>query len=117
MKVPKTRIIADVSGKQAIVQLLPPHVREMSDVQKISDEIEEIAYNYNVDLLVVNFARQRQLTSAFLGRLITLNKSLGQAGISLRVCCLTTQVEKAFKICKLQKIIPVYSSEAKAIAG
>jgi anti-anti-sigma factor len=117
MKVSKTRIIADISGQQAIVQLMPTHVREMSDVQKISDETEEIAYNFNINLLVVNFARQRQLTSAFLGRLITLNKSLGQASISLRVCCLAAQVEKAFKICKLQKIIPIYSTQAKALAG
>jgi len=117
MKVPKTRIVADVSGEQAVVQFLLTHVRELGDVQKIIDEIEEIAYNYNITLVVLNFSRQKLLTSAFLGKLITLNKSLAQAGITLRVCCLSAQVAKAFKICRLHKIIPIFATEDKALAG
>jgi len=117
MKIQKSRIIGDISGEQAVVYFMATHVRELGDVQKIMDEIEEIAYNYNIDVLIINFSKLRQLTSAFLSKLITLNKSLKQAGISLRLCSMCSEVARAYKICKLQKLIPLYKSEDKALSG
>ena len=117
MIVQKTRIIADVSREQAIIHFISTHVRELSDAQKIADEIEEIAYNYNVNLLIINFSRLQQMTSSFLGKLIMLNKSLKQAGITLRFCSMARQVARAYKICRLQKIIPLFRTEQKALSG
>ncbi len=115
MKLQKSKILAEITGEQCVVHFLPTSVREMSDVQKIMDEIEEVAYNHKINLVVINFARLRQMTSAFLSRLITLNKSLKQADIKLHVCSMVAEVEQAFKICKLQKIIPLFETEDKAL--
>ena len=117
MKIAKSRIIAQVTGEQAIIYFVASSVRELGDVQKISAEIEEIAYNYNINLLVVNFSKLRQMTSAFLSRLIGLNKSLKQMEIQLRLCSMCPGVERAYTICKLQKLIPLYSTEEKALKG
>jgi anti-anti-sigma factor len=117
MKIQKSKIFADITGEQAVVRFLLASVRDMSEVQKIMDEIEEVAYNYKVTVLVLNFGRLRQVTSGFLGRLIPLNKGLQQAGIALRLCSMAPEVEEAFRICKLQKIIPLYDSEDKALSG
>jgi anti-anti-sigma factor len=116
MKTRKTKIIADVTGEQAIIYFVGPTVRDLGDVQKILDEIEAVAYNSKITLLVINFSRVTQLTSAFLGRLITLNKSLKQTGITLRLCSMTPQIEEAFRICKFQKLIPLFPTEEKALA-
>jgi anti-anti-sigma factor len=116
MKTQKTKIIADVTGEQAIIYFVGPTVRDLGDVQKILDEIEAVAYNSKIKLLVINFSRVTQLTSAFLGRLITLNKSLQQAGVTLRLCSMTPQIEEAFRICKFQKLIPLFPTEEKALA-
>ena len=113
MRTQKTKILADVNGEQAVIYFLGATVRDLGDVQKIMDEIEDVAYNSKIKLLVINFSRVTQLTSAFLGRLITLNKSLKQAGITLRLCSMTPQVEEAFQICKFQKLIPLYPSRRK----
>jgi len=117
MKIKKTYTVAEITMNQAIIRFVPTHIRELSDAQKTSDEIEELAYNYDISLLVINFSRLKQMTSSFLGKLITLNKSLKQAGIELRLCCMTRQVEQAYKICKLQNVIPLYRTEEKALAG
>ena len=116
MKTRKTKIVADVTGDQAIIYFLGPTVRDLGDVQKILDEIEAVAYNSKIKLMVINFSHVTQLTSAFLGRLVTLNKSLKQVGIALRLCSMTPQVEEAFKICKFQKLIPLFPTEEKALA-
>jgi anti-anti-sigma factor len=117
MRTQKTKILADVTGEQAIIYFVGSTVRDLGDVQKIVDEIEEVAYNSKIKLLVINFSRVTQLTSAFLGRLITLNKSLKQAGITLRLCSMSPQIEEAFRICKFQKLIPLFPNEEKALAG
>jgi len=117
MKIPRTRIVGEVTGEQAIVYFTISNVRDLSDVRKISDEIEEIAYNYNIKLLVINFAKLRQMTSAFLSRLITLNSALKQMDIRLRLCSMCPEVERAYTICKLQKLIPLYPTEEKALKG
>jgi anti-anti-sigma factor len=117
MKVAKSRIMAEITSDHAVVHFLPTHVRDLSDVQKIMDEIEEVAYNHNVKVLVLNFGRLKQMTSSFLSKLISLNKSLKQAGIALRVCSMSAEVSQAFKICKLDKLIPVFDDEDKALAG
>ena len=117
MKVNKTMIMADVTTQQAIVHFIASHIREASDAQRVAGEIEQIAYSYDIQLLVLNFSRLQQMTSAFIGKLITLQKSLEQMDIKLRLCGMTREVEKAFKICKLDKIIPLYRTEKKALSG
>ena len=117
MKVNKTLIMADVTTHQAIVHFIASHIREASDAQKIANEIEQIAYNYDIQLLVLNFARLQQMTSAFIGKLIALQRTLKQIDIELRLCCMSRDVEKAFKICKLDKLIPLYKTEKKALSG
>ena len=39
-----------------------------------------------------------------------------QAGIELRLCSMTPQIEEAFRICKFHKLIPLFPSEEKALA-
>lgn len=117
MRTQKTKILANVTGEQAVIYFVGSTVRDLGDVQKIVDEIEEVAYNSKITLLVINFSRLTQLTSAFLGRLITLNKSLKQTGVTLRLCSMSPQIEEAFRICKFQKLIPLFPTEEKALAG
>ena len=116
MKVQKTKISATVDSEKAIVRFLPTAIRDMADAQKVLDEIQDVAYNYKIGLLVLDFSRLKQMTSAFLSKLITLNKSLAQAQIKLRLCGMSPEVEEAFRICKLQKIIPLFATEEEALA-
>ena len=117
MRIQKSKIRAEITGGQAIVRFLSPSVREMSEVQKIADEIEEVAYNYKISVLVINFAGVKQLTSSFLSRLVTLNRALRQTEIGLRLCGMSPEVKRVFKICKLEKIIPLFGNEDKALRG
>ncbi len=117
MKVQKTKIFADITQEHAVSHFNTTHLRETADVQKIASEIEEIATNYNLTVIVINFSRLRQMTSAFLSKLVALNKGMKKMHIALRVCGMCAEVEHAYKICKLQKVIPLFATEAKALSG
>ena len=115
MKLNKTRIRADITGGLAVVRFLFTHVKDASDVMKIVDEIMEVARNYSIQRLIVNFGGLTHLTSSFLSKLITLNKQLAAIGVELHVCQMSPEVERAFKLCNLQKLIPLHDSEEKAV--
>lgn len=117
MKVNKTKVLADITTECAVVHFISTHVREMADAQKVVDEIEDIAYNYNLKRVVVNFSRLQQMTSSLLSKLITLNNTLRQIDVKLFVCGMNKDMERAFKICKLQKIIPLFDTEEEAISA
>ena len=117
MKIQKSKILADISGETGVIRFLWATVRDAADAQKAVSEIEDVAYNHKVSVIVINFSRLVQLTSVFLGRLIQVQKSLKQVGTQLRACGMSPDVEKAFKICKLDKLIPSYATEEEAING
>lgn len=117
MRAKKTKVFADITQDAAVVHFVLGHVHEVADVNKITSEISEILGNYKIKTLVINFARLRQVTSLFLGKLAVLKKAAAKQGVELRVCAMNDNVEQAFRICKLQKIIPVFKSEKEAISG
>jgi anti-anti-sigma factor len=117
MKTHKEKITAEIFAEIATVRFLTPAVREAVDAQKALSEIESIAYSNKISILIIDFSKLVQLTSVFLGRLIQLQKSLKELGIKLRAFGLREDVERAFKICKLHKIIPTYATEEEAING
>lgn len=117
MRIKKVKIKGHVTDGTAVIEFIVNRLREMTDVQKTIEEIESVAYNYDVQVLVLDFKRLRFMTSAFLSRLVALNKGLKQAGIELRVCEMQPEVERAFRICKLQKVIPIFPDREKATAS
>ena len=117
MKLQKTKIWADINGEEAVVRFLPSSLREMSEVNKVVEELEDVGYNHKIKVLVINFDRLKNMTSSFLGKLIALNKSMSQIGVALRVCGMSSEVQSAFKICRLDKLIPTFDNEEKALKG
>jgi len=115
MRVKKTRILAQITRDHAVVHFTVTHLRELPDVQRIVDEIEAVVAQHKVPLVVLNFSRLQQMTSAFLSKLISLNKTLRQSEVALRLCGMNPEVERAFRICKLEKVIPLFATEDEAL--
>lgn len=113
----KTRIKADITSEQAIINFLSSYVRDQTDVLKIEREILSVAENYNLRLMVLDFSALQHMTSAFLAKLITLNKELRALDVTLRVCGMSSEVEQAFRLCRLEKIIPMFATEEEAVKG
>ena len=111
----KTLVLGEVGEAEAIIRFTGTELVELRDVQVVADEIEEIAYNHPIKVLVLNCANLRRMTSAFLSRMVSLNKAMRQAGISMRVCGMSPDIDHAFRICRLEKIIPVFAGEDEAL--
>ena len=57
------------------------------------------------------------MSTAFLGKPITLNRSLWKVGGKLRFCCVGIQPYEVFKITKLNKILDIHKDEQSALDG
>lgn len=115
MKQSKETFVAEVTTHYVVVHLKASSIRETSDAQKIISELDELLAGFKADRVVMNFRRVNMVCSSFLGKLIALDRSLKERGISLRVCNLTPDVERAFKLLKLHKLLKLYPTQEKAL--
>jgi len=115
MNVQKTMIVAAIDEDRAVIYFAPSVIREQADVDKVAEEIQEIVRDYPFRIMVLNFARVKTLSSSFLGKIVKLNNELKARNRKLRVCELSEEVANCFKLLKLQKVIPVYKTEEKAL--
>lgn len=115
MKQSKDTFVAEVTTHYAVIHLKASSIRETSDAQKIMSELDELLVGFKADLVVVNFRRVNMVCSSFLGKLIALDRSLKERGIALRVCSLNPDVERAFKLLKLHKLLKICPTQEKAL--
>jgi len=65
--------------------------------------------------ILLNFSNVEYLSSAALGKLITLNKKLGQAGGKLILCNISPEILEVFEITKLDKFFKIRKEEQAAL--
>ena len=65
--------------------------------------------------LLLNFGNVEYLSSAALGKLITLNKKLQQVGGKLILCNIDPQIHEVFEITKLDKFFNIQKEEQTAL--
>ena len=120
MKIVRNTVVADVTARQMVIYFINAYLREPGDVERAVAEIEglldpEGTEQYAIEIVVLNFARVKMVSSSFLGKLITLNRRCKKTGRRLRACCMRPDVFEGFRLLKLHKIIPVYKTVDDAV--
>ncbi len=67
--------------------------------------------------LVTDLAADEPLTSAVLGKLVTMNMKVKAAGGKLRLCCPPGPTLDELRVAKLDKLVPTFPTLAAALAG
>ena len=65
--------------------------------------------------ILLNFGNVEYLSSAALGKLISMQKSVKDAGGQLRLCRIHPQIYEVFRITKLTKLFDIYADEQLAL--
>ena len=109
-----TQIHATVTRGCVTARFCAPHVQEPGQVQKIAQEIMYLAQECRPKRFILTFAGVSHLTSAFLAKLVTLNRDLRKNGVELRLCDMNEETARAFRLCKLHRIIKLFATEEEA---
>lgn len=113
----KTLKILQVEGFSDIniVRFAASRVLDGSNVEQLGEEFQYLIKERYMVKMVVNFEKVKYMSSAVLGKLITLNKLIAAEKGKLKFCGIDQNVLEIFKIMKLDKLFKIYDTEEKAV--
>lgn len=86
-------------------------------IQELGQELIHLVEVDNCRRLVLNFGSVEFLSSAALGKLITLDKKVKAHNGVLKLCCIRPEIYKVFEITKLDRLFDIKDEEADALAA
>ena len=108
-------IMASQVGDVAVVNFLTSQVLDELNVQQLGQELNDLVDKHYMIKMVINFSKIKFLSSAVLGKLISLNKKINEQNGHLAFCHINSDIMQVFKITRLEKLIPICDTEEEAI--
>ncbi|MGA2033436.1 MAG: STAS domain-containing protein [Thermoguttaceae bacterium] len=109
----------DVSevGAVTVVRFRDHKIVEDISIQELGSEMFQLIEGENRDKLVLNFSSVDFLSSAALGKLITLDKKMKAHGGQLKLCNIRPEIYEVFAITKLNRLFDIKDDESDALAA
>ena len=98
-----------------VVTFTTTQVLDELNVQQLGEELIDLVEKRYMVKMVINFENIKFLSSAVLGKLISLNKRIAAEKGRLAFCCIREDILQVFHITRLDKLIPILDSESDAI--
>src|SRR5213080_644814 len=111
----RRRLEVEESGDVTIVQFIDRKILDEQNIQKIGEQLFSLIDELGRKKILLNFGNVEYLSSAALGKFITLNKKVNQADGKLILCCIDTQFYEVFEITKLNKLFKIEKDEQAAL--
>ena len=106
-----------VSDGLALVKLRYAEFLGFDAYDHLQGEFEAVADEEGVDAVLVNLDALEHITSRFIGILAALSSRLSQKDRRLAICRMRPEALRAFKLCRMDSLIPTYDSEDEARAA
>ena len=106
--------VADL-GEVSVVQFKDRKILDESNIQEMGRELFELVEQKRAKILL-NFMNVEFLSSAALGKLITLDKKLKSAKGQLKLSNIRPEIYEVFAITRLNKLFDIHDDEADALA-
>lgn len=86
-------------------------------ISEIGEQLQVLSQEHRPINLVLNFKNVQHLSSAALGMLITLHKTVSDQSGQLKLSNINAQIFEVFKITQLHRMFDVYDNAAAAKAS
>lgn len=106
--------VSDV-GDVTVVRFRDHKIVEEISIQELGQELFQLVEVDQRKKLLLNFAVVEFLSSAALGKLITLEKKVKASGGSLKLCQIRPEILEVFKITQLTTLFDIRQGEADAL--
>ena len=106
----------DEVGDVTVVRFRDHKIVEDINIQQLGQELFQLVEVDNRDKLLLNFSAVGFLSSAALGKLITLDKKMKAHGGSLKLSNIRPEIYEVFAITKLNRLFDIRDDEADALA-
>ena len=107
----RLRLEVEDIGDVTVVNFVDRKILDEQNIQIIGEQLFSLVDEVGRRKLLLNFGNVEYLSSAALGKLITLNKKLQAAGGRLILCNIDPQIYEVFEITKLDRFFNIQKDE------
>ena len=111
----RRRLEVEDVGDVTVVSFVDRKILDEQNIQVIGEQLFKLVDDDGRRKLLLNFGNVEYLSSAALGKLITLNKKVQSAGGRLILCNIDPQIFEVFEITKLDKFFNIQKEEQTAL--
>jgi anti-sigma B factor antagonist len=111
----RRRLEVEDIGDVTVINFVDRKILDEQNIQVIGEQLFGLVDQDGRRKLLLNFGNVEYLSSAALGKLITLNKKLQAAGGRLILCNIDPQIYEVFEITKLDKFFNIQKEEQSAL--
>ena len=111
------RIEASKIGEVTVVKFVDKKILDEASIQELGAELFGLVEQLNRKSILLNFTDVEFLSSAALGKLITLDRKVKAAKGRLKMSNIRPEILEVFQITKLNKVFDIRGEEAEAISA
>ncbi len=108
--------VSDV-GEVSVVRFRDRKILDDASIQELGQELFNLVEVDMCQKMVLNFSKVDFLSSAALGKLITLDKKIKANRGKLKLSNIRPEIYEVFVITKLNKLFDIHDDEASALAA
>jgi anti-sigma B factor antagonist len=102
-------------GDVTVVSFTEKKILDEQNIQAIGEQLYTLVEDAGKRRLLLNFSKVEYLSSAALGKLITLNKKVQAAKGRLALCNIDPQIYEVFEITGLKRVFNIFDDEQEAL--
>ncbi len=111
----RRRLEVEDYGDITVVNFIDKKILDEQNIQKIGEDLFSLVDELGRKKVLLNFGNVEYLSSAALGKFITLNKKVTGSGGKLVMCNINDDIFEVFEITKLNKLFDIQKDEQTAL--
>ena len=100
-----------------VAKFVDKKILDEGNIQIIGNQLFDMVDTDGRKKIVLDFSNVEYLSSAALGKLITLDKKVKAAKGKLRLCNIRADIYEVFQITRLNKLFDIKENQEKALEG
>jgi anti-sigma B factor antagonist len=112
---PEALLKVHKQNEVAVVTFATSRILDQSNVQQLGEELDSLVEDYGLQNIVLNFENVNYMSSAVMGKLVSLRKKVDGAGGQLVLCSIEESIYEIFKIMRFDKMFDIYETEDDAV--
>jgi anti-sigma B factor antagonist len=98
-----------------VVRFVDNRILDEANIQQLGEELFSLVEEEDHPRLLLNFADVEFLSSAALGKLISLKKKAAVGAREVKLCCIRPEIYEVFKITNLDQVFDIQEDEQDAL--
>ena len=110
-------LMTQSNGDVTVVYFTDSKILDEHKINQLNEELTGVAQRNAGGKLLLNFSDVHFMSSAVLGKLVSLNRKCKADQTTLKMCNIAPDIMKVFEITRLNKVIDIHETEEKALSA